>query len=292
MNSVTVRTYGKLNLTLDILGREGDFHMLDSIVCTVDLSDRVTVRRRKDGLVRIFMHGMGSEAISPEENNAFRAAEAFVKDYGTKGADITVHKNIPMGAGLGGSSADAAGTIDALFRLYGAPQAEKKAFADRFGSDTGYLLTGGAARLRGRGERVERIDIPDFYALLVCPERRVSTAECYQKFDELKSPEPPRSERAAEELARGNLEWAARLFGNHLTRAAEGLEPEVGRTLGRLRSLSPLCACMTGSGSACYAVFAARELAEWARSRYRGGGDLFIVKNIEPASLRDIPDMG
>ena len=187
MNTARVTAYAKLNLTLDITGREAGYHLLDSLVCSIDLSDLIVVRRRRDRLVNVYMHGMGSEEIPPEQNNAFRAAEAFVKEFSTPGADITVYKNIPIGAGLGGSSADAAGAINALAKLYGvADRAALRALAAEYGSDTAYMLDGRFARIRGRGEKIERLEgCPRLYFLLICPESGVSAGQCYAEWDEM-----------------------------------------------------------------------------------------------------------
>lgn len=281
MNTVRLNAYAKLNLTLDITGTEGGYHTLDSLVTTVDLSDRVVVKKRKDSLVNVRMHGMGSEQILPEENNAVRAAEAFVSRFQTGGADITIYKNIPIGAGLGGSSADAAGAIKALAKLYAiTDMVALKALADGFGSDTGYLLTGGFARMRGRGTEIDFLgELPKIWFLLLCPKSGVSTADCYRAFDETGKTFEPRTEKALELLRGGNLEWAARLFGNHLTEAATGLNGDVETALKEARSFSPLAAGMTGSGSAAYAAFDSEELCRWAKSRYRGKFRAYCVKS-------------
>lgn len=272
MNTARVNAYAKINLTLDVTGREGGFHMLDSLVTTIDIYDRITVKKRRDRLCSVAMHGMKSESIPPEENNALRAAEAFVARFHTTGADVTVHKNIPIGAGLGGSSVDAAGTLKALAKLYEvSDMGALKSVADSLGSDTGYLLYGGFARLKGRGEQVEPlIGLPPLHVLLLLPREGVDTPECYARFDALASSCPPRTPLALEGIGQGNFEWAAKSFGNHLTEAAKSLNPAVGEALTALKMLSPLCAVMSGSGSACYALFETRELAEWAKSRYRG----------------------
>lgn len=281
MNTVRLNAYAKLNLTLDITGTEGGYHTLDSLVTTVDLSDRIVAKKRRDTLVNVRMHGMGSESIPPEENNACRAAEAFVARFQTTGADITVYKNIPIGAGLGGSSADAAGAIRALAKLYDiTDMGAIKALADEFGSDTGYLLTGGLARMRGRGTEIEPLgELPRTWFLLICPKSGVSTAECYAAYDLAGQTFEPRTERAVELLKSGSIEWAARLFGNHLLEAAQSLNEDVAAALAEARSFSPLGAGMTGSGSAAYAVFASEELCRWAKSRYRGKFRVYCVSS-------------
>ena len=211
-----------------------------------------------------------------------------MEKFGTGGANITVYKNIPVGGGLGGSSADAAGVINALAKLYGITDTPAlKELADELGSDTGYLLGGGLARMRGRGERVERMEeTPELYFLLVCPKTGVSTPACYLAYDELGKRFPPRTERVLSLLEAGNYEWAAKIFGNDLSDAAISLNAEVQETLLALKYLSPLGAGMSGSGSACYAAFPTRELCEWAKSRYRGKGRVYVVKSVDPANTK------
>ena len=280
MNTVRLNAHAKVNLTLDITGTEDGYHMLDSLVATVNLSDRIVVRRRKDNLVRVVMHGMGSEGIPPEENNAVKAAEGFVSRFSTTGADITVYKNIPVGAGLGGSSADAAGVLRGMAKLYDiTDMGALKSLADGFGSDTGYLLTGGFARIRGRGERVESFPLPELHMLLICPESGVSTAHCYREYDRFGRIYEPRTARVLELFK--TPEWAARLFGNDLAEAAISLNPDVGVALSEARSFSPLGAGVTGSGSAVFAVFETKELCEWAKSRYRGKFRTYVVHSVE-----------
>ena len=281
MNTVRLNAHAKVNLTLDITGIEGGYHTLDSLVVTVSLSDRIVVKRRKDSLVRVAMHGMGSEGIPPEENNAVKAAEGFVSRFSTTGADITVYKNIPVGAGLGGSSADAAGVIRAMAKLYAiSDMGALKSLADGFGSDTGYLLTGGFARMRGRGELIEKLPMPELHMLLICPQSGVSSGACYREYDRLGKSQEPRTARALELM--GTPEWAVRLCGNDLAEAAISLNPDVGVALSEARSFSPLGAGVTGSGSAAFAIFETKELCEWAKSRYRGKFRTYVVHSVDP----------
>ncbi len=287
MNVVRVNAYAKLNLTLDVTGRENGYHMLDSLVTTVDVYDRIVLRARKDSLVRVEMRG--GTFIPPEENNALRAGEAFVASFGVRGADITVYKNIPVGAGMGGSSADAAGVIAGMAKLYGiADMAAIKGLADTLGSDTGYLVTGGGARLRGRGERVEPLSLPAMNFLVLCPRTGVSSAECFRAFDTLGLKGGSRTEEAARLILAGELEWAAKLFGNDLYAAARTLSPAVEEALLEAKSFSPLGAGMTGSGSAAFALFETAELCAWAASRYRGNCRALCVRSVEPAKRRSI----
>ena len=280
MNVVRTNAYAKLNLTLDVTGTENGYHMLDTLVTTVDLSDRVVVKKRKDGLCNITMHG--GPFIPPEENNALRAAEAFVAAFGTNGADVTIYKNIPVGAGMGGSSADVAGVLRALSELYAVQdEAALKELADGLGSDTGYLLTGGFARLTGRGERVEGLTIGSkLHFLVLVPRGGVSTPQCFREYDRINEGLSPRTQKAADELERGNVQECARYFSNALYGAACSLEPAVRDALTDLKCFSPWGAGMTGSGSACFALFENRELCEWAKSRYTGPCRAFVLQSV------------
>ncbi len=290
MNTARINAYAKVNLTLDIVGQEEGYHLLDSLVVTVDLADRIVLKRRKDPLSQVAMHGMGSEQIPPEENNALRAAEAFSARFQTDGANIAVYKNIPMGAGLGGSSADAAGVLLGMAKLYDiADMGGVFSLAEELGSDVKFQISGGFARMRGRGERLQFYpDVPEMWLLLAYGKEGVSTAACYKKFDARGENFAPRTERALEGFASGNLEWAARLFGNHLTAAATELLPEIGETLKALGALSPIGCGMTGSGSAAYAVFPTRELALWAQSRFEGKGRTAVLCAVDPKKMKKL----
>ena len=283
MNRVKVEAHAKLNLTLDLLGRSDGYHLIDSLVTTIDLSDLIVAKKRRDRLITVTMHGMGSESIPPQENNAQRAGERFVSRFETTGADITIYKNIPVGAGLGGSSADAAGVLNALAELYEVKDRDAlKVLADELGSDTGYLLTGGFQRMRGRGEQLERFKTtPILHFLLLCPRSGVSTAECYRKSDELEQ-QSPYTGQVLEYLKSGETESAAKLFSNGLHEAAKELNPDVETAVRELSGFSPWGVSMTGSGSGVFAVFETAELCEWAKSRYRGKFRAYCLKSVEP----------
>ncbi len=286
MDIVKVLAYGKLNLTLDVTGKSGEYHSLDSMVVTVNLVDKIIVKKRKDALINVTMRGMGSEMLFPEENNAVRAGEAFVKTFRTLGADITIYKGIPMGAGLGGSSADAAGVLNALAKMYAVKDEKKlKELADGLGSDTSYLMRGGLARLRGRGEQVEFFDdTPEMHFILLCPKSGVSTAECFEKFDTLppKTGEP-RTERWIQAYRGMGVGEAARFFGNDLYESAKLLNADVETAYTTVKNCSPLGVSMTGSGSAAYGLFVTRELCAWAKSRYKGKFNVYQADAVYPA---------
>lgn len=289
MNTVRIKSYAKINLTLEITGVENGYHMLDSLVASVDISDLIVLKKRKDRLSSVTMHGLGSESIPPEKNVALLAGEKFSERFGVNGADVTVYKNIPMGAGLGGSSADAAGVLNGMAKLYGVTDENALgALAEELGSDTRYMLHGGFARMRGRGEKIEKIECSErLYMLMICPKTSVSSGACYARYDGLGVPfrTGERTENALGALLRKDVEGVGRYLTNDLFEPAKTLNGEVAKAYEEALSFSPLGAVMTGSGSAVLALFETRELCEWAKSRYRGKFYTTVVKTVVPETI-------
>ncbi len=291
MTTVKVKAYAKLNLTLEIQGIDGGYHMLDSLVTSVDMHDLIVLKKRKDDLSFITMKGMGSESIPPDGNNALKAAEAFSEKFGVNGVDITVYKNIPLGGGLGGSSADTGGVLTGMAKLYGVADEEGvEALADRLGSDTKYMLRGGFARMQGRGEKLTYLHADEkLHFLMICPKSGVSTKACYQKYDELPRTLEYResfTQAAIDALCAKDKNGLGRYLTNDLFIAASHLDPAVQTAWEEAWAFSPLGVVMTGSGSCVLALFETKELCEWARSRYEGKFATYVVETIAPNKAR------
>lgn len=285
MDYVRVKAYAKINLSLDIVGVSGGYHDLDSVVTTIDLYDLITVKKRKkDKLVSVTMHGMDSESIPFRQNNAVKAAERFISEFDVCGVDITIYKNIPMGAGLGGSSADAAGVLNALKIMHGVEDDKKiKGIADSLGSDTGYMLTGGYARITGRGEIVNPLESGlKLNLLLLVPKTSVSTPEGYRAYDKINCRRPHTSDGAAQAVLSGNLQALGKSLSNALMPAAAHLNSDVILAAEQLCNLAPLGVTMTGSGSCVYALFENDQFCAYAHSRYRGNFTAIIAKTYLP----------
>lgn len=287
MKTTKVKAYAKINLTLQIVGNEGEYHLLDSLVASVDLYDLVVLKKRKDKLSSVTMKGQGSESIPPESNNALKAAELFSKRFDCNGADIAVYKNIPLGAGLGGSSADASGVLLGMAKLYGInDETALGELADALGSDTKYMLEGGFARMRGRGEKLERRDIsPKLHFLAICPKTSVSAGACYREYDArpIRGGEENATEKCLASLQDNDMDGVGRYLTNDLFPPAARLNADVRTAYDEAKSFSPLGAVMTGSGSCVLAMFESRELCEWAKSRYRGKFRTMVLRTVAPA---------
>ncbi len=284
MRKVKIKSYAKINLTLEITGAANGYHTLDSLVTSVDLFDLIVLKKRKGKLSSVAVKGgVGAS----EYNNALKAAEAFSAIFDTDGAEIEIHPNIPVGAGLGSSSADIVGVLNGMAKLYGITDRTKlKALADSLGSDTGYMLNGGYARMKGRGELVEKLSLTNkLYFLLICPRSGVSAKECYQAYDETPKTLEYRgcpAEDVIRFLEKSEINEGGKYLMNDLFRAACTLNSDVGVAMEEAQSFSPLAANMTGSGSCVYALFETRELCEWAKSRYKGKFQTIVAQTVTP----------
>lgn len=179
-----VKVYAKLNLSLNVLGMKGEFHVIDSVVTSVDVFDVVEVRKRPDNAVNL----AGCSNIPLETNTAYKTACAFMERFGSTGVDITITKNIPMGAGMGGSSADAAAVVYCMCKLFGADirSPEIKQLCAEVGSDVNYMLHGGLARITGKGDDVEIIrNTEKLHFVVTTFDHANSTAQVYSAFDKL-----------------------------------------------------------------------------------------------------------
>ncbi len=286
MKTIKIKAYAKINLTLQIVGAEGGYHLLDSLVASVDLYDLIHLKKRKNPLSSVTMRGMGSESIPPEKNNALLAAEAFSKRFGVNGVDITVYKNIPMGAGLGGSSADVGGVLTGMAKLYGVDDSKAiEELALSLGSDTKYMLYGGFARMQGRGEIVQTLDVSKrLYFFAICPPTSVSAGACYREFDASPNAtgEPNATEKCLSCIRQGDINGVGRYVTNDLYPPAARLNADVKKAYEEALSFSPSGVVMTGSGSCVLALFETKELCEWAKSRYKGKFRTYVWKTVLP----------
>ena len=283
------KAYAKINLSLNVYNAENGYHNLDSVVCTINLYDEITVSKRKDDKINLVMRGIGEDVLSGTDNNAYKAAKLFQETFGVKGADIKIVKNIPLAGGLGGSSADIAGVLNALKELY-CIEEDVKPLADRLGSDSGYLLTGGYARISGRGEVVEPINSNlELWVVLCYSETGVNTANCFKKYDEMATG-IKRSNNVAlvQAIENSNLQGVVKEVANDLGEPAISLCDEMRGNLNALRDLSPLCASVSGSGATTFAIFETRELALWAADRMkRKGFEVEVVSTVIPQNLKN-----
>ncbi len=229
--------------------------MLDSVTASVSLADVVTVCERFDEEVRITYDG---EKSKYENDSVLKAIRSLWARFGVFGIDVAVEKRLPEGAGVGGSSADAAAVLFAcneLFGFYRRGYTFKD--AEGVGSDVPVMSVGGYARIVGTGANFERFDARPLDLVLVSG-GGISTAECFSRFDEMYPSarfEPTDNDALIAALKSRDLTRIASLIGNALTKPAAKCDGIIEKRLSALKEAGALTAFMTGSGSGCVGLF-------------------------------------
>ena len=266
----------KINLYLHILGRRDDgLHLLDSLVAFVDLADELTATPGADTALDII--GPFADRLSAGlDNLVLKAAHALAADLGiSSGAHLTLTKNLPVAAGLGGGSSDAAAALRALARLWRVDLGDERvmAVARELGSDVPVCVERCPAFIGGTGHDIEPTsELPRAYLVLVNPGVGLATKEVYGTFVRCR----PIGARESVERHRGAIADVPALAdvlserANDLTEAAGTLAPQVPAVLSFLESLpEALVVRMTGSGPTCFALFAEMDAAAKAAEACR-----------------------
>jgi len=267
---------GKLNLFLHVLGRRPDgYHELQTVFRLIDRCDRVGIALRDDGQIRF-------SGIFGEENLCVRAARLLQPP--NKGCDLALEKNLPVGGGLGGGSSDAATVLLVLNRIWkvGLDRRSLLALSATLGADVPFFIHGRNALGEGIGERLQALELPPAWYLVLTPQVSVSTRETFgnaltQNSKRLKIP-PFLSGQGA----------------NDLEAAVVARYPDVAASLAWLRKHRPQ-ARMTGSGACVFAEFEteaeARALQEAAlQSDLPGGMRGFVARGLDRHPLYDFTD--
>ncbi len=241
----------KLNLTLDIVGQRNGFHLLKSLVTELSLRDTVCVKKRKDN--KITLKVKGAKLPLDSKNNAYKAAMLFKERFSTTGVDITLIKKIPLGGGLGGSSADVAGVLLLMKELFKVND-DLKEISSSLGSDVYYMLQGKTALLEGKGEEITPITAgKKLYFLLALSKEECLAKDSYNEFDKQGKGYPECTDKAVEFYKKGDIPSLISVMKNDLAPASSVLAPEIGKNLAELSVCGN--AFMTGSGSVTFSVF-------------------------------------
>ena len=264
---MNIQARGKINWTLDVVGRRADgYHLLDMLMQPIALHDTLSLLPA-DGL---FLTIEGAPDLSPGEDNLIlRAARALQNEYGVaQGARISLRKRIPMGAGLGGGSADAAAALKGLNALWGlgADLIALCRIGEDLGADVPFCLHDAPRRAQGIGERLTPIESRAFPLVLLQPCAALSTKEVFTAYHASPGIVSPDTEAAAQALAKGDLRALRASAGNVLESASIPLRPEIVQAKEALYRQGAAFSQMTGSGSA---VFGAFENTETAARAYR-----------------------
>jgi 4-diphosphocytidyl-2-C-methyl-D-erythritol kinase len=292
--AVLLPAHAKLNLFLRVLAREADgYHGLETVFCLVDLADELRAERREGRGVTIEVQGAD---VGPSADNlAVRGAAAVLAATGDRFAvHLTLTKRIPVRAGLGGGSSDAAAALLAVNRLAGnaIPRHELLQFAAKLGSDVPFFVAGAPLALAwAHGDRLIRLPaLPSAPALLLMPSVSISTAEAYAWVDEARQTAGRRGAVALDLAALSTWGDIGRMAGNDFESAVFGHHPPIRAAFEALAGTRPLVCRMTGSGSALFAVYRSARDREDARMMLgRKHGTLTAVETLASPPRRAEP---
>lgn len=261
--TVTVLAPAKLNLALDVVGLlPNGYHDLDMTMQAITLYERVELRRSAG----LYLALPGSRVAANDKNTAIKAALAFFDYTGLlAGVDITVHKAVPVRAGMAGGSADAAAVLVGMNELYGArlSMSELCALGAKIGADVPFALMGGTCRVQGVGDFLKPLPpCPDCWFVIVMPSYGISTPEAFAAYDRVGSPVHPDCFAQEQAIRAGDLAGVCAAAGNALEFCSGAAQTEAIKQL--LVQNGAHTALMTGSGAAVFGVFDTETQAQAA----------------------------
>lgn len=274
-----LNAYAKINLTLDIISKRADgFHELESVMVPVSLCDRVELAPSET-----FGFFCDQPELSGDDNLCVRAAKAYLEASGLKeSVTIKLTKSIPVAAGLGGGSSDAAAVLRGMDLLYKKLE-EKTLFelAADLGSDVSFCLLSRCALCTGRGERMSPMELPhSLWLVIAIGNGRISAKEAYKTYDEQGITSKRYTKGLVSAISSGETELCT-YFGNDFEPICVSMCPETKDVLTSLKSAGAKASLVSGSGPACYGVFGSEEEAKKAANALnKKGFSAFFCRSI------------
>lgn len=324
MGLVSINANAKVNFSIDCKGfAENGYHLVDMIMQTVSVYDRVILytadavgylredliaeiarckRRYDERIASLIARGIPIRQTDPEDNIiftctnprlpvdsknlAYQAALIMKKMAGYTGKlGVHIKKNIPVGGGMGGGSADAAATLVGLNKLFnlGLTDQQLIEIGTPLGSDIPFLIMGGTAFATGTGTELHPISsLTNGYLLIVNPGIFISTEKVYEKLDQMRlSPEShPDTELLLEAIKNNDVYTFAPNMKNVLEKPAFELEPQLMQLKKRILATEPLGAMMSGSGSTIFAIYDSRDEAQRAYRLFKSPQMFAVVTDL------------
>ncbi len=291
MGQICLRAHAKINLTLDITGRRPDgYHLLRSVMQSISLADLITLRK-SDGKIAVTT----DNPLLPtdERNICWQAAAIFLKHIGkSQGVTVGIEKRIPIAAGLGGGSSNAAAVLVGLNELYGSALslAKLQELGLQVGADIPFCLQGGTALVEGVGEQVTPLvmapsDFNGAVLVLLKPEANISTGEIYRRFDPKNYGTSFTRDFMALWAGQSSLNSLSGACGNVLETVTSELVGEIEIWKERLLAQGALAAQMSGSGPTVFGIFAGEEEARQFCLRWQDGAELYLARPVQHGVL-------
>jgi len=256
-----IQARAKINWTLDVVGvLENGYHDLDMLMQSVTLCDQMTIEDA-DELTLSVRTAAGMFVPADDTNLVLRAARALAA-YAqcSRGASITLRKYIPVAAGMGGGSSDAAAALKGLNHLWGLGLSddELEKIGLTIGADVPFCIRGGLQRAQGVGDRLTPLTLKrPMYIVAFQPCKGLSTREVFSSLHEngIRDEDRPDNRKAAQALEQGDVRLLGKSLGNVLEPVSRRLRPDIDRAIRDIEAAGAVGARMTGSGSAVFGVF-------------------------------------
>lgn len=282
MKELHLNAYAKINLTLDVLGDRPDgYHDIETVLHTVELHDSITLREDGEG-IRV---KCGSADVPQDTQNIVHRAASLLRDTFRvpRGVEVELSKCIPIAAGLGGGSSDAAVTLLGLAQMWKLRLGERQLMelAGQIGSDVPFFLAGGAALAMGRGERIRALrPLPTTWVVLARPRLQVSTEWAYGVLDHSAPRRRPDTHAVVRALDAENPADVGRLLCNVFEDVVETHHPAVRTLRDRMSAQHPLGVSMSGTGPVLFALAAKESDARALAGALNTGADyeVFVTR--------------
>lgn len=282
-NRAVARSYAKINLTLDVLGRRADgYHDVEMIMQTVSLFDLIIIDKTYSNIV---VNTNLKYLPNNDKNIAYKAAKLFLEKTGARGGvRIMIHKNIPVAAGLAGGSGNGAAVLCAMNKLFNADFSVEELceMGAQLGADVPYCIVGGTQLASGIGEVLKPLpDMKKSTILIVKPPINVSTGTVYEQIDNAPIETRPDTEKIIGALTDGDIKTVAENMCNVMESVTETMYPVIGGIKKKMLLNGASGAVMSGSGPSVFGIFEDENKAKLSHDsfahQYR---DVFLVKTL------------
>lgn len=272
MEIIKVKASAKINLALDVTGLRNDgYHFIESVFQSVGIFDYITISKAESGIT---LTCDNAEIPCNNSNIAYKAAELFMKKAGiSSGLKIHIEKNIPSQAGLGGGSADGAGVLFGLNKLFDTSFdiRELAEIGEKIGADVAFFLYGGTAFVEGTGEKISSIRLlPPIDLVIAKGDSGISTPQAYKLIDKLESPKHVSTQKLLTAIDKGKFLKNCKLCENIFEQVTD--VKDVFEIKKKMSELGAEVSLMSGSGSSVFGIFkdstSAKICAEKLREIY------------------------
>ncbi|MBU4493106.1 MAG: 4-(cytidine 5'-diphospho)-2-C-methyl-D-erythritol kinase [Nanoarchaeota archaeon] len=257
------KAYSKINLSLDIIKRlASGYHKIESVIQELELHDIIKLKKIEKGIkLKCNIN------ICPDnENLAYKAANILIENYGIKeGVEITIEKRIPVAAGLGGGSSDAAATLKGMNKLFNLNLSEKELIeiSNNIGMDVAFCLFGGTAYATGMGNELQKIEkIPEFYVVLAKPNFNISTEDAYNNIDYEKTGKQLKTAEMLNAIKEEDINKIAESMHNDFEYIVCKEHPIINEIKQKMIQNGALNALMSGSGPTVFGITKGKTIAE------------------------------